>query len=253
MTSRILITFHLLNLSPRDVHLKEIIYPQWRTTENSPFNMPNLYPATTTIPIYAVLNATGLLLTALRIHLRTRVPPNTLGPDDYSILLGALVATICTAIQYYNAIRGAGGGGSSDPARAIIEAKIDFAMIVIEKLAFGFIKLSFLFFYRRIFGVWKGFRRVNNVLIAVVGAWVVAFALADLLLCGRKIELHWALDQKLARSGCRDKGALLIAFAVTSVVTDGLVLGVPIVYLRRVQMARRKKIGAGVIFFLGTM
>lgn len=221
----------------------------------------NLYHASTTIPIYAVLNAIGLLLTILRLRVRTH-PTNTLGPDDYFIVLGVLVATVCTAIQYYNAIRGSGGGTgtSSSPeaaaqaaARAILESKIDFSMIVIEKLAFGCIKLSLLFFYRRIFGVWASFRRVNNVLIVVVGAWVVAFALADLLLCGTRIELQWALDQMTARTGCRDKGALLIAFAATSVVTDLLVLGLPVVYLGRLQMARRKKVAAGVVFLLGTM
>lgn len=218
----------------------------------------NLYPASTTIPIYAVLNTIGLLLTALRLRLRTH-PTNTLGPDDVFILLGALVATVCTAIQYYNAVRGTGGDtpgastGAAAQARATLAHKIDFVMIVVEKLAFGCIKLSLLFFYRRIFGVWASFRRMNNLLIAVVSAWVVAFALADLLLCGKRIDLQWALDLKMARRGCRDKGALLIAFAVTSVVTDGLVLGLPVVYLRRLQMAGRKKVAVSVVFFLGTM
>lgn len=126
-------------------------------------------------------------------------------------------------------------------------------MIVIEKLAFGAVKLSLLYVYRRLFGNFASFKRFNNGLIWLVSLWTVSFFLADLLLCGKHPDLQWALDQSLARVGCGDKGALLIAFAVTSVITDGLVLVLPLLYLQRLRLRRSETIAVSVIFLLGTL
>lgn len=126
-------------------------------------------------------------------------------------------------------------------------------MIVIEKPGFGFVKLSLLFFYRRLFGHWESFRRWNNGLIWIVSLWTVAFFVADLLLCGAHPELQWGLDQRLAATGCGDKGALLIAFAATSVVTDAAVLVLPLPYVGRLRLGRGKKVAACGVFLLGGM
>jgi hypothetical protein len=126
-------------------------------------------------------------------------------------------------------------------------------MLIIEKLAFGFIKLSLLFFFRRIFGFWPSFRRWNNILIGLVTAWTIAFALADLLLCGTHIEMHWAIDQAPGKKYCGSTGALLIAFAITSVLTDAMVLSLPLPYIGKLQMARARKWAASFIFLLGGM
>lgn len=215
------------------------------------------YSPPTVIPVYAVLAGVGIFLTSLRFWVRLSYTKLTLGLDDLFIILAVIVCLICTAIQFHNALKGTAGESISphhdEDERAIVAHKTDFAMTVIEKLAFGATKLSLLFFYRRIFGVWPSFRRLNYILIATVGAWTLALALADLLLCGGRIWLQWALDQTLARRGCGDKGVLLVAFAATSVLTDGLVLALPLVYLRRLQMAGRKKVAVGVTFLLGTM
>ena len=125
-------------------------------------------------------------------------------------------------------------------------------MIVIEKAAFGAIKLSILFFYRRIFGVWESFRRVNNALIWIVFIWAVVFTLADVLICGKHPELIWGFDQTIALNRCGNRGALLLAFSVTSVATDLPVLGLPFFYISRLQMPSYRKWATSIVFFLGT-
>jgi hypothetical protein len=167
-----------------------------------------------------------------------------------------IVVCACTSIQFYNALRGTGGAAVSDgeaKKRKEVAHRIDFTMIVIEKVAFGAIKLSLLFFYRRIFNVFESFRRVNWVLIWLIVLWSVSFIFADLLLCGKNLMLHFDLDQTRARRACGDKGALLIAFAATSVLTDALVLALPLYYIRKVQMGRSKRGAASFVFLLGAM
>ncbi|KAK3368418.1 hypothetical protein B0H63DRAFT_76076 [Podospora didyma] len=220
-----------------------------------------LYPPSTTIPVYAVFTGVGIALTSLRFWVRLCYSPqpyprrNKLYLDDYFILLGLLVVCACTGIQFYNAIHGGSGEAISDKAHmaaVLVELKVDFSMIVIEKIAFGAIKLSLLFLYRRIFGFcWPSFRHLNNALIWIIALWSLSFFFADLLLCGAHPELQVGLDQALARDGCGDKGALLIAFAATSVLTDLMVLALPLPYIWRLPLRRTKKVMASVVFLLG--
>lgn len=214
------------------------------------------YPPSTVIPVYAVLTGVGIILTCLRFWVRTYHNSTALGADDILIVVGVIVVTACTAIQLYNAVDGTGGEairGEDTESRALIAHKINFAMTVIEKAAFGAIKISLLLFYRRVFGVWPSFRRLNNGLMVFISLWAFLFILGDLLICGKDLALGMALDQTKALNACGDKGVLLIAFAASSILTDALVLGLPLFYVRRLQMTLRKKIAAGFAFFLGTM
>ncbi|KAI1291159.1 hypothetical protein F5Y03DRAFT_403614 [Xylaria venustula] len=215
------------------------------------------YPPSTVIPIYSVFMGVAIALTGLRLWVRLSFARTNLGIDDYLLLFGLVVAITCNGIQYYNTLKGTGGEAIEDPNEmtrmVIIAHQIDWAMIVIEKAGFGAIKLSILFFYRRIFGIWGSFRRFNNALIWIVFIWTVVFTLADVLICGAHPELIWGFDQTLALERCGNRGALLLAFSVTSVATDLPVLGLPFFYISRLQMAANKKWATSFVFFLGTV
>ncbi|KAI0521908.1 hypothetical protein F5B22DRAFT_643489 [Xylaria bambusicola] len=215
------------------------------------------YPPSTVIPIYSVFMGVAVALTALRLWVRLSFARVALGPDDYLLLFGLAVAITCNGIQYYNSLKGTGGEAIKDPNErtqmVIIAHQIDWAMIVIEKAGFGAVKLSILFFYRRIFGVWQSFRRVNNALIWIVFIWAVVFTIADVLICGSHPELIWGFDQTIALHRCGNRGALLLAFSVTSVATDLPLLGLPFFYISRLQMASNKKWATSFVFFLGSV
>ncbi|KAI0407732.1 hypothetical protein F4802DRAFT_595125 [Xylaria palmicola] len=215
------------------------------------------YPPSTVIPIYSVFMGVAVALTGLRFWVRLSYARTPLGADDHLLLAGLAVAATCNGIQYYNALKGTGGEAIKDADKAtrmvIVSHQIDWAMIVIEKAAFGATKLSILLFYRRIFGVWGSFRRANSALLWVVLLWALLFTLADVLICGAHPELIWGYDQTVALRRCGNRGALLLAFSVTSVATDLPVLGLPFFYISRLQMATSKKWATGFVFFLGTV
>ncbi|KAI1332842.1 hypothetical protein F5Y16DRAFT_127934 [Xylariaceae sp. FL0255] len=218
---------------------------------------PNYYPASTVIPIYSVYLGVGIALTGLRTWVRTVYARLPLGTDDYFIYLALATSAACTAIQYFNELVGTGGAAVTDPDSkahgVIISHEIDWAQIVIEKIGFGAVKLSILFFYRRIFGVWKSFRIINNALIWFVGLWAFVFCLSDILICGSEPWRIWSWDQTLSKEKCGNRGAQLLAFSVTSVATDLPILLLPFFYIRRLQMAPDKKIASIFVFFLGTI
>ncbi|CAG9987080.1 unnamed protein product [Clonostachys byssicola] len=216
----------------------------------------SFYPFSVTIPVYVIFTAVGILLTALRFWTRVALTRQHLGADDWFIAGGVVILMACTALQCLNALHGTGGEAvSTEDAveRAVTAHKINFIMVVIEKPAFGAIKLSLLFFYRRIFTVRRSFRLANNILIVIIILWTVAFVLSDLLICGTKLSLSFDANQKLAAAHCGDKGLMLLLFAITSFVTDVSVLIVPLFYIRGLQMPKQQKWGAGLIFLLGLM
>lgn len=204
--------------------------------------------------MYAVFTAIAIALTGLRFWARIRYTKGKLGLDDWLALVGVFIVCLCSGMQFYNAFYGTGGEATTDEdsdATKVTTNKINFSMVVIEKPAFGAIKLSFLYFYKRVFGVWKSFQRANNIIAAIIVAWVVAFVVADIAICGDNLPYYFLVDQTKAQEHCANKGVLLLMFAITSVVTDLLVLGLPFVYLRRLQMPPQKKWATGIVLFLG--
>lgn len=219
--------------------------------------MMAVYGPETVVPVYTVLASIGLGLTGLRLWIRISHSRISLSLDDLFILLGVALVSAYTAIQYYYAIHGSINAvlfKEDDVERAFIAAQqLHWTSTLIEKPAFGFVKLSILYFYNRIFGVCPAFRRTNNVLIAVIATWTVVFFIADVFICGAHPALQWALDQAVALAQCGDVGALLLAYAVTSVGTNIVVLVRSVFYMRQLRMPRRKKIATGFVLFLGVM
>ena len=213
----------------------------------------DLYPPNTVVPIYLLFAAAGVTLTGLRFWTRHKYRLRV-GLDDWFALVALVIVCTLVSIQTYNAIDGEGGRAVSpeDADRAaILEYKVQLATLIIEKPAFGFIKLSLLFFYKRIFAPWRIFRILNYVMVGVVVVWFLSFMTADLLICGSHPEYSWLIDQTIALHHCGNKGILLLMFGATSVLTDLLVLLLPLLYVQKLQMSTLKKWAAAGVFFLG--
>lgn len=216
----------------------------------------SFYPPSVIIPVYAVFTTIGIILLGLRLWVRITLSPVGLGKDDALSIASVVFVASCTAIQLWNASAGTGGNAIDEHFRIEqIEtaAKVNAAQGVIEVLAVGTIKLSLLFFYRRIFGILPSFSRINLASIWLIGIWTLVFFVAQMAICGDRMSYLWNYDQTLARGYCGSKANLLLVFAITSVLTDLLVLGLPIIYLRKVQMPPQKKWAASVIFLLGAV
>ena len=97
---------------------------------------------------------------------------------------------------------------------------------MVQILALATIKLSILFFYRRIFRG-RAFDIASWVLIGVVGAWAVTFVIAILAACGTSIAANFQTLGAL-KEECVDTFDILIALAVSDVVVDLAVLYMPI-------------------------
>ena len=93
-------------------------------------------------------------------------------------------------------------------------------------LALALIKLSILFFYRRIFRG-RSFEIASWILIGVVVAWATAFFIAILAACGTSIAANFQTLGAL-KEECVNTFDILIALAVSDVAVDLAILVMPI-------------------------
>ncbi|KAI0814209.1 hypothetical protein GGR55DRAFT_634406 [Xylaria sp. FL0064] len=219
--------------------------------------MPSSSPYTPekVIPTYATITGVGLALTVARLWVRTHYVRVALAADDAAAVAAAVFVSGAVALQIANALLGTAGDDvktAESQRQARIALKVNWINPILEAWAFGLIKLSLSFFYRRIFGVWPAFRRANNATIVLLVAYSVAFSLGQLFLCGTNFYLIWVdLDQHTARERCAERGHLQFFFALFSVLTDVLVVGLPLVFVARLQMSTRRKWASAFVFFLG--
>lgn len=99
-----------------------------------------------------------------------------------------------------------------------------------QPLALGCIKLSFIFFYRRIFNVGKQksvFNIVSIASIVLIIIWMFGFFLAVLLICPGHVDDYWGPSSVRAQH-CWTTTKFLYAFSWSDVGTDLIVLLLPV-------------------------
>ena len=98
----------------------------------------------------------------------------------------------------------------------------------------------------------QNFRRVNTVIIVIIGLWTVIFFTVTIFECGVHPDVQWTSPHDV-QDYCIDTARLLLLFAITDVITDIMVLVLPIREVWRLQMSKRNKYAVTGIFALGAL
>ncbi|KAL8744591.1 MAG: hypothetical protein Q9190_003184 [Brigantiaea leucoxantha] len=188
----------------------------------------------------------GSLAVCLRFHVRLRLKPTFVGIDDWLILFSCVLVWGQAANQIAAATIGELGRDDEKTVKWRVknEQKLDYATLLIEKFTYATIKLSVLFFYRRIFVRQKSFRIANDILIVLITLWGIIFLFTFAFLCG--------FDSQHGHP-CAPQEWGSLWFAITDVLGDAAILALPYPCIQRLQMSKRDKIGLCLIFLLGTL
>lgn len=122
---------------------------------------------------------------------------------------------------------------------------------IVEKVAFGVIKISVLLAYRRIF---RGptFNIASLAMIAICALLAIAFLITSALQCHVR---NWSL-QYLAwshRRHCIQAEVSWSGYAIADVVTDLVLLLFPVPLVWQLQLTVSKKISVLLVFLLGSL
>ena len=119
-------------------------------------------------------------------------------------------------------------------------------------LSLTFVKLSFLFFYKRIF-TGSNVKKVIWATIIFNILFGLAFPLAGVFVC-RPISYTWRnWDGPKADGRCINNNALVWANGGVSVAVDFWMLAIPLSQVIHLQMKFKKKIALGLMFGVGTL
>ena len=111
----------------------------------------------------------------------------------------------------------------------LTSSKIQYEFQLVQIVALGLVKLSVLFFYRRIFSVnvaYKPFDIATRLMIWIIILWTVSFFFAFLFDCGTHVDAQWTTLENLVQY-C-DSLNSEIAFAVSDMICDLLILILPL-------------------------
>ncbi|KAI1291170.1 hypothetical protein F5Y03DRAFT_403608 [Xylaria venustula] len=214
------------------------------------------------IAIGAVFGALPAFFVFMRFYCRTRITKVGLAADDWLMLLAFFLNVGLGLMLIIGAsLRGLGqptpqGWGPKDyfwitDDAEILTEKIFYAFILTQSVAFGLAKLSILYFYRRIFSS-KPFKIITSTLIVIVGIWSVGFFFAYLFRCGTNFWALWAPLEYLIKY-CYDSKPLFYTLAISDVITDFVILSLPLFWVWRLNLSRAKRFAVSGVFLLGAL
>lgn len=111
--------------------------------------------------------------------------------------------------------------------------KVVWIVLFLQPIALGFIKLSALFFYRRIF-IGKTFNILSWVLIGITSGWMVAFFFGLFFDCGKNISANWGSLNEISEQ-CSFGFLPTIIYTILDAVLDLSILFFPIPWVCSVR------------------
>ena len=132
-----------------------------------------------------------------------------------------------------------------------LTVQIGFAFFLVMTLDFGAIKLSVLLLYRRIF-IGPYFKIYSAIMIALVALWCTSFFFATAFQCGTNIAYWWTSTATI-HEYCVDTARAELALAISDIITDIMILAIPLPMIWKLHLTPGQKVGLYFIFLLGLL
>jgi hypothetical protein len=203
--------------------------------------------------IVSVLVGICTVAVSVRLGYRLLVAKSSLGHDDWCIT----AAFLCSIASHIVTETGTVSNGLGKDIWKLSSRQItDFLyyfwiMAWIYFLEIVITKLSIQFFFLRIFPSQLA-QRLLWATIAFTTLWGAAFFAGCLGQCA-PVSYNWTKWDGLHEGKCINITAFTWTHAVTSITIDIWMLALPIWQIKDLQMSLKKKIGVGLMFFVGTL
>jgi hypothetical protein len=139
-------------------------------------------------------------------------------------------------------------GGYLIRQRANIEQYV-YANNICYAITLPMIKLSILATYRRLFFINKGFQRVSVIVAALVVGWMISVTIVVIFTCN---PIAGAWIRTINRT-CINQTAFYYGNAILNVITDIILLVMPLPMIWKLNMSMRKKVNVTLLFILGSL
>ncbi|KAL1867792.1 hypothetical protein Plec18167_008538 [Paecilomyces lecythidis] len=111
------------------------------------------------------------------------------------------------------------------------------------------VKTSIMLFFFRIFGTKRSFRISVAVVMTIVWMWAISVVLETLLLC-RPLAYNW---DTTIDGVCGERNATFVAAGTLNLVTDLMVMALPIPHIWKLKLSVAKKLALCLVFCMGLL
>ncbi|KAL7943963.1 hypothetical protein V8C42DRAFT_358684 [Trichoderma barbatum] len=193
--------------------------------------------------IFAALSGFFVIIRLLTRFFHTK----SWGADDV-LIVAAMVLAVCMSVSYNGEARNGFGLHSTqiDAHHKIMAFKWFFVAQILYKVTTCLTKMSLGMLYLRIFPDRK-FRIAVISVMVVTGAYTFAAVLLTIFAC-KPIDKSW---NKALPGVCVNSISIWYSTSVLNIVTDVLIIGLPINEIRRLQLPLVKKLLLCALFSLG--
>ncbi|KAI5858551.1 hypothetical protein BZA05DRAFT_7102 [Tricharina praecox] len=225
--------------------------------------VPNVFSQLRLGRTSAISNAAQFLLVAamvssiLRVLSRRRAKAQFKLDDVCAVVAAVLLlanTVICVEFHYLGMASFSFNGASTPEREAerqtkVVEAfKLSFAFEVLYLLSIFLVKFSMLFLYSRFAHQTKGILLYLRITQGICAATFIVCILSLFLSCN-PISNYWSVTPSSYH--CMHRTLLTYASGISNIVTNTLVLLVPIPLLLRITLTRSQKIGLSILYFFG--
>ncbi|GFN11073.1 uncharacterized protein AtWU_00869 [Aspergillus tubingensis] len=137
-----------------------------------------------------------------------------------------------------------------------LPALIQYFADIVTVLAFGFTKLSILYFYRSIFcsrrTIRTAFHSVTMCMIVLVLAWTIVFGFGMIFICGVHPDYAWGTIA-VVTTECSLQVPLLEGYAISDFILDVIIWLLPLPRIWLLNISVRQRVGLGLVFLVGLL
>ncbi|KAF2475362.1 uncharacterized protein BDR25DRAFT_310754 [Lindgomyces ingoldianus] len=217
-----------------------------------------------------VLLVLDIIAVILRFAARRRLKQK-LQLDDWLTATSLLLVFGCASIMLYGLATKTLGYptpvASELQTRSALDAsnwtietsrKLEYSFLCIVAPLLGAIKLSVLFFYRRLFVVDKHYKNSRNIItvamITIIALWATGSCFVFMFMCGVHFEAIYSSVDDVATEGmCINGLDVGYAFAIGDFVTDAITILIPIPFVWKLHLSWGRKIAVMGVFLLGIL
>ncbi|KAI9728095.1 MAG: hypothetical protein M1834_007811 [Cirrosporium novae-zelandiae] len=169
--------------------------------------------------------------------------------EDWLIFAALFFDYGCVAIHLAAVLAGGVEQHATEvkPSDMVILLKLILPLEIVYAVALLFVKFSIMSFYIRIFGTKNSFRISVYIVMFLVMAWCVSLILETLFLC-RPLAYNW--DQTIDGT-CGNRNTTFVSAGVLNMITDILIMLLPIPHIWKLQLQMANNISLVAIFSLG--
>lgn len=212
-----------------------------------PPNTPDILNHLLVTTVFGVVALLSCISRVFAIHLRNQ----GFREEEWFMAAALLLTYVSLGLQWACVLLGGTGRHVADVEMrdVVLTLKLMLPFEALYGLTLMFVKLSVLRFYSRIFAPSQWFTWAVWITAAAVVIWMMSVVFETFLLC-RPLAFNW---DTTVDGVCGDRNAVFLIAGVTNMITDFMVLIVPVPCIWKLQMPFGQRFGLFLIFGMGIM